>query len=429
MKKLMLICAVAITVTAMLINGCKKPNVAPVPQSPQLKTNSVNNSVNNDDGIGMAKSSSHCNNEHRTLIHLIKQTKPPLSDKELIGKLIDASPICDAIIKELLKRGQPPANAPIHKETLQLLLLYNLPLSDHIQKEILKHYSAVLNRSLIDNINLNNLPDMKLEKANLLMESLLNLKFGEGEKEFQAIKRKTTTFQVEGKLLSNKYFTLALKFLDIMNQMKQRCVIDKGEVAAENPSAICHIMAADLEIITSINPKTGDKIFDVTMTTIVAIQFPIFSPKCNFDNTDTWFAGLEYGRCAPNSGGVGDDAATIIGKLINAQRGQGSNICGSVPVCKGAFFYSNIVDLFRNPQSHPAEYYQGLSNDCLITSQMNTRLGLAMSVIDADEITLGKRFVAIDMFADIIPGGPPPTPIGHSAFITYGSANCGPLPE
>lgn len=268
------------------------------------------------------------------LVHLIKLNDPPLSDKELMGIMIAASPLDNNIIKELLKRGQPPCSCPLSDETLQMILLFNLPLSDHILKELEKR-DISLSRSLVDNITLADLPDMELKQANLLMESLLNLKFGDGLSLFHKVEPVTTAFQVQGTLQSGKYFVLAQEFIQIVNDLELICNGAPGTITT--PCISKHIVAVDLEIITSEDPFTGDKVFDVDLTAIVGLELPQPAGlKCFFTNpVENWKA---YGAtdCPPDvvagSGGIcfsantgqfpNNDAAEEIEKIVN------TNFCG-----------------------------------------------------------------------------------------------------
>lgn len=305
---------------ALLYTGCKKAQLE--------QTNS--------DYAQLIAAQNYSNNE---LVHLIKHEDPPLSDHELMGIMIAASPLDDNIIKELLKRGQPPANAPLSDETLQMILLFNLPLSDHILNELDKANIA-LYRGLVNDIELENLPDMELDKANLLMESLLNLKFGDGSKEFHKIEPVTSTFQVQGMLQSGQYFVLAQEFVQTISDLVLSCGSAPGTITT--PCVSKHIRAVDLEIITSVDPITGNKVFDVKLTIIVALELPQpAGPKCYFGLNDYWKAyGATNGLCGgPNNGGycggpyngqhTSSDAAEQVEILLNT--GLSTNYC-EIPI-------------------------------------------------------------------------------------------------
>lgn len=204
------------------------------------------------------------------LVQLIKKNDPPLSDRELLGVLISASPLDDNIIKEVLKRGQPPAKAPVSDETLQMILLRNLPLSDHIYNEVRKYRNGhVFNSDLINRLQASSLPDMLLDDANFLMEAALNLKYGDAHAAFDSIRPVTHTFQVPGKLNSGQYFLMSHDFMAAVDDMDLQCKMDS--------SGICgcfsqKIRGIDLNITTETEPATGDKIFNIDLITFLAVQ-------------------------------------------------------------------------------------------------------------------------------------------------------------
>lgn len=260
--KLTALAAAALLVAVLIYTGCKKASIEETDYAQLVAAQDYSNS---------------------DLIHLIKHADPPLSDKELLGVLIAAGRLDDNIIKELLKRGQPPCSCPLSDETLQLILLFNAPHSEHIQKEMEKAGIA-FDQNLLDNINLNDLPDMDIQDANLLLEKLLNLKFvGDGQDPFQSIVSVRDTVQVFGTLESGTYFVLAQEFIDAIDNLDLTCNGAPGSVNV--PCLSKHIRVVDLEIIDSLTPA-GDRMIDLVLVLPIAIDNP--PVICDFGPTDSW---------------------------------------------------------------------------------------------------------------------------------------------
>jgi len=351
----------------------------------------------------------------------------PQTDQECLDLYLNTGPVSDIQLIDLL--NYKPVNGAFNDITLELIMLMNAPLSQSVIKENNNIRGKVFERNLIDKLDPNSLPDMKLKNANTLLESLLNLKYGMAHLPYDDITTVTSSVQFQGTLTSNTYFLLVSEFMNKLNQLKTACESHKNGITI--PCKEKFIRAIDLDITTSENPKTGNKLFSVQVTTVVGLVYSQVYQNCQFDNTDTWYAGGEQGRCLPNSGGVGTDAAIAIGNVINA-RGEAG--CGADVGCsQGQIFYTNLTTLFVNPQTHSGSFYEGNQNDCMSLSMMTNYLGLAEAVVDGEKPT-DNHFLSINMYADIVPSTDPLCPpsnicIGHSAWITYGEKNCGGLPH